>query len=569
MNDTFPSSVAGFEQPLRLGNKRVAAKFVIPSGIRCTNAATIESVFQHCPSVGIVTTKSISHQPRAGYREPIYAWYSAGSYINAVGLANPGAVAFGRELERIEVPPDRFLLVSIFGANSAEFVEAARILAPVADGFELNMSCPHADGYGTEIGHVPALVGRITQDVCRAINLPVFVKLPVTSPDLEGTARIAIESGASGITTVNTVGPSAHFVAGKPILANTVGGLSGEGIRPLALNAVRRIRGAVGPEPIIIGMGGATSAEHVEAFAACGANLFGIGSALTGMDLQTMQSYFAALNNDVVTGSRDAERIYGGAIERRMVYQELVVRTNREIGEDLFELTVDDQTGAFVGHQPGQFYFLSVPGTGEKPFALYDAERCCFIIKRIGPFTKFLAECGPGQRLMVRGPYGKPLPALSGKTVVLVGGGMGTVPLYEIGRAFAGANRVVSLIGAKTNSHLFDLGSFEAIGAVHVATEDGSLGRRGLVTELLCDLIEVSPPAEVVFVNSGPEAMVMRAFEIERDMLSGAEAWGSIAFMTSCGVGICGKCSTPSGLLSCVDGHFMPRSAFQSRALKE
>ena len=141
-----------FETRYQLGKKKVAGRFVVPSGIRCTHASTITRCLQEIPSIGVITTKSISLCPRAGYREPILAQYADGCYINAVGLANPGAIAFRSELDAIDIPPDKFLLVSIFGASVADFIDAARILEPVADGFELNMSCPHAEGFGSEIG---------------------------------------------------------------------------------------------------------------------------------------------------------------------------------------------------------------------------------------------------------------------------------------------------------------------------------------------------------------------------------------------------------------------------------
>src|SRR5512147_1877398 len=98
-------------RPIHLGRKAVQGRFVIPSGIRCTRASTIEWCFSEIESIGVVTTKSISLAPRAGYVEPIYARYAADCYINAVGLANPGAVQFRRELEAIEVPRDKLLLV--------------------------------------------------------------------------------------------------------------------------------------------------------------------------------------------------------------------------------------------------------------------------------------------------------------------------------------------------------------------------------------------------------------------------------------------------------------------------
>src|SRR5512137_3016064 len=151
-----------FHEPYPLGRKTVRGRFVILSCIRCTHASTIQKCFREIPSIGVITTKSISAAPRAGYREPIYARYAPGCYINAVGLANPGAAAFLAEFEGMEIPEDKFLLVSIMGSDVESFVEAAQTLLPIADGFELNMSCPHAKGYGVEVGQDRELLKRIT-----------------------------------------------------------------------------------------------------------------------------------------------------------------------------------------------------------------------------------------------------------------------------------------------------------------------------------------------------------------------------------------------------------------------
>jgi len=186
------------QEPYPLGRKMVRGRFVIPSGIRCTHASTIQKCFREAPSVGVVTTKSISAAPRKGYREPIYARYAPGCYINAVGLANPGAEAFLAELKAIQIPEDKFLLVSIFGSDVESFLEAARTLAPAADGFELNMSCPHAKGYGTEVGQDTELLRTITEAVVRETGLPVFVKLSPVLATLSQTAVAAIASGAAG-----------------------------------------------------------------------------------------------------------------------------------------------------------------------------------------------------------------------------------------------------------------------------------------------------------------------------------------------------------------------------------
>jgi len=85
------------------------------------------------------------------------------------------------------------------------------------------------------------------------------------------------------------------------------------------------------------------------------------------------------------------------------------------------------------------------------------------------------------------------------------------------------------------------------------------------VPELLPEVVVGLEKEQVVFINCGPEPMVRRCFEIEGEIAPGDRILGSIEYMTSCGVGICGKCSSPSGALTCVDGPFLPHLEFQFR----
>ena len=102
--------------------KTLSGPFTIPSGIVTTAVPIIQYVFDHMPEVGVVTTKSIGLEPRAGYREPVLSQYAPGCFVNAVGLTNPGAAKSRELMERLRVPADRFLLTSIFGGSIAEFV---------------------------------------------------------------------------------------------------------------------------------------------------------------------------------------------------------------------------------------------------------------------------------------------------------------------------------------------------------------------------------------------------------------------------------------------------------------
>ncbi len=558
-----------FEEPLKLGRKTVHGRFVIPSGIRCTHAPTIQKCFLEMPSLGVITTKSISFQPRKGYREPIYARYAPGCYVNAVGLANPGAERFLAEFEGIEIPEDKFLLVSIFGSDLESFVNAARTLKPIADGFELNMSCPHAKGYGAEVGQDTELLKRITQGVADVTGLPVFVKLSSTLADLGGTAVAAMEAGAAGITVTNTVGPALAEVGDTPILHNRLGGMSGDGIRPMGLRATEQVRKAIGEEPVVIGMGGIASPEHIRQYAIAGADLFGIGSALTGLDGFQMRMYLAGLESDVREGSPVGSYQRSCESALSMDYFETRVASRTDYNATLFKLALESMPEEYRdGDLAGKFFFLWLPGIGEKPFAILSACEKSVLVRVVGEFTERLAELRPGSRILLRGPYGRPLPLFDNKTLVFVGGGTGIASLLEIAQSARRGNRQIFLLGARSGDHLFDLDRFECLGTVRVATDDGTAGFHGFVSNLLTELADELPAAErerTVFINCGPEKMVLRCAEIQRGLAPDDRIISAIEYMTSCGVGICGKCASPSGALSCIDGPFMAWQDFQPR----
>ncbi len=533
----------------------VRGRFVIPSGIRCTHATTIRRCFSEIPEIGVVTTKSISYAPRAGYREPIYARYAPGCYINAVGLANPGAEKFLAEFDGIRVPEDKFLLVSIFGSDAESFLAAARTLAPIADGFELNMSCPHAKGYGAEVGQDPELLRSITAAVCGAAGVPVFVKLAAILPNLGEAARASLAAGAAGITVTNTIGPALAAVGETPILSNKVGGLSGDGIRPMGLRAVQEVRAAVGPGPVIIGMGGIASAEHVRQYAKAGADLFGIGSALTGLDSAGMRDYLKDLASGEACQCSCETRI-------RMDYVATRVECRVDYTPSLFKLVLERLPEDYRdGDLAGRFFFLCLPGVGEKPFAVFSASERSIIVRTVGVFTRQLAELKAGSEILTRGPYGAGVPDFSGRTLVFAGGGTGTASLLEIAHKLRSGNEQMFVLGARSRDQLYDLEKFERLGPVRVATDDGTAGFHGFVPDLLQTVLDEIPPG-AVFINCGPEPMVLRCFEIQRRIASAGDIIGSIEYMTSCGVGICGKCASPSGALSCIDGPFMALAEF-------
>ena len=109
-------------------HKQISGIFTIPSGIICTELSIIEKITREIPEIGILTTKSISLNPKKGNKEPIIAKYAPFSFINAVGLTNPGAEEFAKRLSKAVIPKDKFLLISIFGDSVKEFKEVAKRL---------------------------------------------------------------------------------------------------------------------------------------------------------------------------------------------------------------------------------------------------------------------------------------------------------------------------------------------------------------------------------------------------------------------------------------------------------
>jgi len=103
-----------------------------------------------------------------------------------------------------------------------------------------------------------------------------------------------------------------------------------------------------------------------------------------------------------------------------------------------------------------------------------------------------------------------------------------------------------------------------ACARLHIATDDGSEGFHGLVTELLAEHLRGLSREQLdklVFYNCGPEPMVHAAEAVQREFCAEHQIYSAIDYLTKCGVGICGACAAPDGRRLCVDGPFLGRSA--------
>ncbi|MDA1370799.1 MAG: tRNA-dihydrouridine synthase [Proteobacteria bacterium] len=529
--------------------KTLSGPFTVPSGIVTCSANIIQRVFDTMPEVGVLTTKSIGPEPRLGYREPILTQYAPGCFTNAVGLTNPGAVRSAELLAKLDIPHDRFLLISIFAGSVEEYVEVAKLLAPFGDGLELNLSCPHAKGYGMAMGQDPALVRQIVRAVKAAVDIPVIPKLTPNVPNVDEIARAAAAGGADAICAINTTGPECYTAHGHPILSNEKGGVSGKGILPIALKCVQEIRASV--DCPIIACGGISSAANVREFQEAGATIIGVGSALIGMNTDEIAEYFRVLSDDLVEGTEHAEALVRYDID--MDFKPVGLVSNERITDDICILTFDRK----IDIDAGQFVFLWIPGLGEKPFSALTDDPFSLVIINLGEFTKALMTVEPGIEAYVRGPYGNAVAPPEGARIMAVAGGTGLAAVYQLARDFGNTE---ILMGARSEQRLYFVDECEAVSALQIATDDGSRGFHGVVTELLEQRLNELPAAELsnlVFYNCGPGPMVHAAEAVQRKYCKPQQIYNSIDYLTKCGVGICGACDATDGRRLCVDGPFL------------
>jgi dihydroorotate dehydrogenase (NAD+) catalytic subunit len=256
------------------GGLKLANPTILAAGIMGTTGASLKRMAGM--GAGAVVTKSIGVEPKYGHPNPTMVALENG-YINAMGLPNPSYKEFSRELKVAKEAPVP-VIASIFGATADEFIEIARGL-PGADAYELNVSCPHAIGYGMQVGTDPALVKSITRAVKDVVSVPVWVKLTPNVTDIREIGLAAQEGGADAVVAINTLKAMAIDIdTGYPILGNVHGGLSGPAIRPVALRCVYDLYATL-EIPVIAAGGVSTWADAVEMMMA-GARAVEIGSAV-------------------------------------------------------------------------------------------------------------------------------------------------------------------------------------------------------------------------------------------------------------------------------------------------
>ena len=244
---------------------------------------------------GAVITKSLGLKPRIGYSNPTLVQVDCG-LLNAMGLPNPGVHHFVEEISEAK-KGGAPVIISIYGFSSEDFGEAAKVASEAgADALELNVSCPHVEKTGSEIGQSPQLVAEVVEKVKSIVNKPVFVKLTPNVTDITEIAEAAVKAGADTITAINTVRAMAINVeTTRPVLANKVGGLSGPAIKPIAIRYVYEVYRKVNIP--VIGCGGVTTWQDAVEFMLAGASAVQIGTAIAFEGLGVFKSIVEGIDS--------------------------------------------------------------------------------------------------------------------------------------------------------------------------------------------------------------------------------------------------------------------------------
>lgn len=232
-------------------------------------------------ALGGLVTKAVSMDVRAGAPAPRVAEFRGGM-INAVGLANPGV----EEVRVTHLPwlaahlAKARVLVNVVGNTVEDFALVIERLEDVGgkSGYELNVSCPNVKAGGMEFGADAAALAQVVRRARAVTRLPIFVKLSPALPGVAEAARVALDSGATGLTLVNTLpGLVIDVERRRPSLGFGTGGVSGDGLLPIGVLATWKVWKAT--KAPIIGVGGVSSATDALQYMLAGAAAVAIGTA--------------------------------------------------------------------------------------------------------------------------------------------------------------------------------------------------------------------------------------------------------------------------------------------------
>ena len=230
--------------------------------------------------LGTFSFKGTTKDPRFGNPTPRIAECENGM-INAVGLQNPGVEkVILEELPKLKKCFNKKVMANVSGFSVEDYAYTCEKLdkEEQVGWLEVNVSCPNVHGGGMSFGTYPEAAAQVTAAVKKVTKKPVIIKLSPNVTDIVSIAKACEDAGADGISLINTLlGMRIDLRTKKPVIANKMGGFSGDAIFPVAVRMVYQVANAV--KIPVVGMGGVSSAEDVIELMLAGATAVEVGAA--------------------------------------------------------------------------------------------------------------------------------------------------------------------------------------------------------------------------------------------------------------------------------------------------
>lgn len=230
--------------------------------------------------LGSFSFKGTTKDARFGNPTPRIAECKNGM-INAVGLQNPGVEhVIKYELPELKKYFNKKVIANVSGFSVDDYAYTCHLLDKEEQVgiLEVNVSCPNVHGGGMSFGTSPECAAEVTKAVKAVTTKPVFIKLSPNVTDIVSIAKACEEAGADGICLINTLlGMRVDIKRRKPVIANTMGGFSGDAIFPVAVRMVYQVAKACNIP--VMGCGGVSTAKDVIEMMMAGATAVQVGAA--------------------------------------------------------------------------------------------------------------------------------------------------------------------------------------------------------------------------------------------------------------------------------------------------
>ncbi len=228
--------------------------------------------------IGGISTKGLTLEPRTGNPVPRIA-EGKSVILNAVGLQNPGVESFIKNDLEFLKSKNIAVIANVAGKTLDDYGAICARLSGLVDMVELNISCPNVKAGGMAFGIKCESIKEVTHISKAALGkTPLMVKLSPNVESIPKNAQAAQSGGADCISLINTLtGMVIDVERRRPVIANNTGGVSGAGIKPIALRMVYEAAHAV--DIPVIGMGGITSGVDAIEFMMAGAKAVQVGTA--------------------------------------------------------------------------------------------------------------------------------------------------------------------------------------------------------------------------------------------------------------------------------------------------